>query len=279
MNPHFKQSCIRSRNVNPRVCRNDVKTIVRGGTIGPTCGGGKPQPLIGQRTAVADIIRIKCSKCSKILRAPEAARGQKVKCSGCGHSFRIAEKKDGRTKPQPASAPRSSSKARPAAKQKPTRAVEEFDDVEVVDAPPRKGRPARSAGANSGSRPKPPPRPKSQVIEDFDEIDEYDDFDDGLEDPYGEDDFDDYAPRPTRSKPKRRKGGKKKKRRAAADDDDDTIEGTVIGGIVMMLIGGGIFFLAINSDPDKRGYFKGIVFGVILFCSGLVALGKGLLGD
>ncbi len=37
-------------------------------------------------------IRVRCSSCDKVLKAPESARGKKVKCS-CGHAFRIPEKK------------------------------------------------------------------------------------------------------------------------------------------------------------------------------------------
>lgn len=50
---------------------------------------------------MAAAITILCPKlnCKAILRVPETARGQRVRCSSCGTVFLVPQKKNGRKEP------------------------------------------------------------------------------------------------------------------------------------------------------------------------------------
>jgi len=67
--------------------------------------------LEGFANTMSITITVLCPKlsCRAILRVPENARGERVRCSGCGTAFLVPQKKPGRKEVATASAPKSES--------------------------------------------------------------------------------------------------------------------------------------------------------------------------
>lgn len=226
---------------------------------------------------MADVIKVKCSKCGQVLKAPESARGRKVTCSGCGHAFKIAQKKGVSRGTAPTSGQtgstartRRSSSAKTVGKTVATGAVvTSFDEVEVVDSPT-----ASATRQAKKARPKPPPRPKNDVVDDFDEVDDfgYDDYDED----YGS--HDDRGPSRPRRSSGRTPGRKKRGSRGRASDTSQGgfFDSTVLGGLLSIL--GGIALCVLGFfGIDRRGGMKALLFGAFLVISGIGAVIKGLV--
>ena len=164
----------------------------------------------------------------------------------------------------------------------------DFDEVEVVETH-TSSTPARKS---SKAPPKPPARPKQQVVEDFEEVADFDDLGGaGYDDKYG--DYDDgYEDGPTVRRPrKRRKGSNRPGGYTSVHDDqrdrhnspynsrtDDRPQslegqvwnGSVIGGLAAMIIAVVWFFGALAA-----GWF--FPYTIILFFIGLVGFVRGLM--
>ena len=217
---------------------------------------------------MSQTLRLQCPGCQKDLRVSSAARGKVIACPACSKKMKIpgvvnsATAMDGPAVESPDQTLLQGRRTENAAPRK-------------SPAPQSSRAQASRAQASRTTRPRTARKISQNRPEDNSE--EAETF---FEDEYFEDEYTDSgdpyssagsAPLP----PKRNtKVSRRNKTNDKVEDHDDDGTGAVLAGAICIVVGIVFFFWALNSDSRKQ--FQGLVFGVLMFGSGVSMIVKRL---
>ena len=212
---------------------------------------------------MAQTLRLQCPGCQKDLRVSSTASGKVIACPACSKKMKIP----GEVRPATAvdgpaieSSSQTSVTGGQRASASPSRKSSTPQSSRAQASRAQASQPARPRTARKISGSSPP--------ESFEESDTY--FDDDYADAGVP-----YSSAGSASLPPKRNTRVSRKHKP---NDNDVVEddgsGAILAGIICMIVGVVFFFWALSSDSRKQ--FQGIVFGVLMFASGVSMIAKRL---